>query len=126
MGDVFDFEALMPGAAGEEGAEEAEGEEVPNLHSAASEGACTAARLGPGRFEQALGVDREETGWACFPASAAAQDRVRRAMRAPWHLSFVSPGSAPLVTASHAPSPAPTPPPRRRRQAAGAAGGRGR
>jgi len=41
MGDVFDFEALMPGAAGAEGegdAEEGDAEEVPNLHSAASEG----------------------------------------------------------------------------------------
>lgn len=38
MGDVFDFEGLVPGAAGEEEGDEAEGEEVANLHSAASEG----------------------------------------------------------------------------------------
>jgi hypothetical protein len=47
MGDMFDFEALMPGAAGEEG-DEAEGEEVPNLHSAASEGERRGRRNGAG------------------------------------------------------------------------------
>ncbi|GBF91654.1 hypothetical protein Rsub_03958 [Raphidocelis subcapitata] len=47
MGDVFDFEALLPGAAagaGEEGEGEEEGEEVPNLLSAASEGDASKLR----------------------------------------------------------------------------------
>ncbi|KAI8462296.1 MAG: ankyrin repeat-containing domain protein [Monoraphidium minutum] len=59
MGDVFDFEALMPGAAGgaEEG-DEAEGEEVPNLHSAASEG--DAAKLRELLAEEGVNVDEQD------------------------------------------------------------------
>ncbi|KIY99706.1 Ankyrin repeat domain-containing protein 2 [Monoraphidium neglectum] len=64
MGDVFDFEALMPGGAGggggEEGEEgdEAEGEEVPNLHSAASEG--DAAKLKELLAEEGVNVDEQD------------------------------------------------------------------
>lgn len=50
MGDVFDFEALLPppgAGAGEEEGEE-EGEEVANLLSAASEGARGGIGMGMG------------------------------------------------------------------------------
>jgi hypothetical protein len=86
MGDVFDFEALMPGGAGggggEEGEEgdEAEGEEVPNLHSAASEGESWF--LGEGRGWLCLRAVGEVVGAGQEPGSAVAQWGLLQALAA--------------------------------------------